>query len=120
MLRRLKSLGVPALKLATTFKIFILPKLTFASPAWSPCLTTTQLGRLERVQKRAVKIILGTSYTTYDIAFATLHLTTLAAQYTTSLEQFGLKLLNNSCHRDLLSLNAPHHHHNEPYAAPTS
>lgn len=107
MLRRLKSLGVPVPELATTLKMFILPKLTYASPAWSPCLTATQLGRLERVQKRAIKIILGTSYTTYNDALATLRLTTLAAHYTTRLEQFGLQLLVNPRHRDLLPPDAP-------------
>lgn len=43
----------------------------------------------------------------YDAALATPHLTTLAAQHTTSLKRFGLKLLNNPRHHDLLPPNAP-------------
>ena len=56
MLRRLKTFGMPTLELISIYKTFILPKLTYASPAWSYSLTTTQLARLERVQKRALII----------------------------------------------------------------
>jgi len=107
MLRRLKSLGVPLPELQNIYRLFILPKLTYASPAWSPSLTATQLLQLERVQKRAAKIILGPVYTSYDSALAALGLTSLATHYSTSLQQFGLKLLCHPRHRDLLPPDAP-------------
>lgn len=44
---------------------FIVPKLTYASPALSSSLTRTHMDRPERVQKRACRIMLGPSYISY-------------------------------------------------------
>ena len=107
MLRRLKSLGAPSQVLRDIYKCFILPKLTYASPAWSSSLTVTQQRQLEKVQKRACKIILGTSYTTYDEALPILRLSTLQDHHLHLLKQFGLKLLNNPRHRRMLPPDAP-------------
>ncbi|XP_050721171.1 uncharacterized protein LOC127001045 [Eriocheir sinensis] len=38
LLRRLKKLGTPARELASVYSTFILPRLTYASPAWSSSL----------------------------------------------------------------------------------
>ncbi|MPC46980.1 hypothetical protein E2C01_040714 [Portunus trituberculatus] len=71
--------------------MFILSKLTYASPAWetwSPCLTTTLLNCFERTQKRAIKVIFGSIYTTYNATLATLqglHLSTLTDHYAASI-----------------------------------
>lgn len=89
--------------MATIFKMFMLPKLIYASPAWSLGLTATHFTRLKRTQKKAVKNILVASFTTYDIGHATQHVTTLTAYDTTSLKQFGLKLSNSPRHRAILS-----------------
>ena len=107
MLRRLKSLGVPPSELTNIYKSFILPKLTYASPSWSSSLNTTQLQKLERVQKRAVKIILVPTYAGYEAALATLGLTTLAALYHQTILRFGKRLLKNHRHRHLLPPPAP-------------
>ena len=107
MLRRLKSLGLPTAELCNIFKLFILPKLTYASPAWSSSLSQTQHRRLERVQKRAAKIILGPSYHTYEDALHTLDLPTLTDYYRQALTQFGHKLLQNPRQRHLLPPQAP-------------
>ena len=111
MLRRLKSLGMPQRELRSIFTIFILPKLTYASPAWSSSLTLTQHRQLEKVQKRAVRIILGESYVSYEEALATLDLSPLSARYEDLMRQFGEKLLIHPRHRDLLpELNPPPRH----------
>ena len=102
MLRRLKSLGMPERELGSIFTTFILPKLTYASPAWSSSLSLTQRRQLERVQKRAVKIILGRSYTTYEEALSTLQLSSLSDHHSHLMRQFGTKLLTHPRHRDLL------------------
>ena len=57
MLRRLRSLGTPADELKGVYTSFILPKFMYASPAWSPSLNLTQQQQLERVQKRACRVI---------------------------------------------------------------
>lgn len=67
-------------ELTTVNKTFILPKLTYASPAWSSSLKTTQLLKNEKVQKRATTIP-GSSYNGYGDALTTVGLTTLSALY---------------------------------------
>ncbi|MPC24980.1 hypothetical protein E2C01_018075 [Portunus trituberculatus] len=52
LLGRLKKLGTPSRELASVYSIFILPRLTSASPAWSSSLTATKQNQLERVQKK--------------------------------------------------------------------
>ena len=107
MLRRLRSLGMQPTELTHIYKTFILPKLTYASPVYSSSLTATQLLRLERVQKRAMRIIHNTNYTNYEQALQNVHLPKLADQYNTSLKRFGLKLLKDNRHRHFLPPPAP-------------
>ena len=107
MLRRLKSLGLPQTELKDIFRMFILPRLTYASPAWTPNLTITQIRKIENVQKRAIKIILGTSYIDYDNALSTLGLTTMTDTFQQNLRLFGSKLLDNPRHRHMLPPAAP-------------
>ena len=102
MLRRLLSVGTPESDLKAVYVSFILPKLLYASQAWSSSLTNTQLYRLERVQKRACKIILGSTYSDYNAALATLCLPTLAERFSLALEKFGRNLLRSQRHRHFL------------------
>ncbi|XP_047483008.1 uncharacterized protein LOC125035007 [Penaeus chinensis] len=51
------AFGVPLPELHNIYRLFILPKMIYASPTWAPSLTATQLLQLDRVQKRAAKII---------------------------------------------------------------
>ena len=107
MLRRLRSLGATAPELTTVFNSFILPKLTYASPAWSSSLNITQMRQLERVHKRACKIILGADYGGYDSALTTLGIPSLSQIYQQTLEKFGRGLLQHPRHRHLLPPAAP-------------
>ena len=102
MLRRLRALGTPPSELRGVYTSFILPKLVYASPAWSPSLNITQLNQLERVQKRACRVILGSAYDTYNTALVSLNLPTLSERYQTALMKFGEGLLKNPRHRHLL------------------
>ena len=107
MLRRLKTFGMPTLELISIYKTFILPKLTYASPAWSCSLTDTQLRRLERVQKRALKISLGANYSTYEEALVTANLQKLEDIYKENQRRLARKLMKDSRHRHLLPVDAP-------------
>ena len=44
---------------------------------WNGALTKQQITHIERVQKRALKIILGSNYTTYDDVLANCNLQSL-------------------------------------------
>ncbi|MEL7523110.1 MAG: reverse transcriptase domain-containing protein, partial [Cyanobacteria bacterium J06553_1] len=113
MLRRLRSLGLPPIELVNLYKSFILPRLTYSAPIWTPGLYKYQKLLLERVQKRALKIALGPSYTTYDQALVAHNLLPLAideshpdlpnaTNYTQILRKFGDKLLHHPKHRQFL------------------
>ena len=109
MLRRLRTLGLPPTELVNLYKTFILPKLTYASPAWAPSLGLVQRRLLERVQKRALKISLGPSYSTYEQALQANNLLHLAIKeddhnseltnYKQTLKRFGQKLRSHPLHR---------------------
>ena len=58
MLRSLVKYGLPKEDLITIFVGYIRPLLEYASPAWSGGLTQNPNERLERIQKRALRIIL--------------------------------------------------------------
>ena len=107
MLRRLRTLGAPADELKGVYISFILPKLMYASPAWSSSLTLTQQLQLERVQKRAFRVILGPEYTHYEDALATLCLPSLSNRHREALEKFGEGLLHHPRLRHLLPRDAP-------------
>ena len=118
LLRRLRSLGTPTHELRGVYLTFILPKLMYASPAWSSSLTSTQQQQLESVQKRACRIILGPAYTTYDDALSTLSLPRLSARHREALEKLGRDLLHHPRLRHMLPPDAPRparatRHHNK-------
>ncbi|XP_063856390.1 GTPase Obg-like [Scylla paramamosain] len=118
MLHRLRSLGTPTDELRGVYLTFILPKLMYASPAWSSSLTQTQQLQLESVQKRACRVILGPAYTTYEEALNTLKLSRLSTRYSEALKKFGRGLLNHPRLRSMLPPDAPRpthatRHHNK-------
>ena len=107
MLRRLRSLGARSEDLLTIYTSFILPKLMYASPAWASSLTITQQRQLERVQKRACRTILGSSYTSYQDALTILSLPNLADRHLEALKSFAVSLVDHPRHRDFLPPPAP-------------
>ena len=107
MLRRLRSLGTPASELQGVYTTFILPTLMYASPVWSSSLTLTLRQKLERVQKRACRIILGGDYISYDRALNTLGLPKLSDRHSGALKKFGEDLLTHPRHRHFLPPDAP-------------
>ncbi|MPC73039.1 hypothetical protein E2C01_067355 [Portunus trituberculatus] len=81
MLGKLKSLGMLADKLNGMHLIFILPKLMYASPAWSSSLSSTQQQQLDNMQKEASRVILSPAYTNYNDALTILSLLKLSARH---------------------------------------
>lgn len=118
MLKTMKSLGALQQQLRDIYTTYILPKLCYASPAWSSALNNTQQCKLERVQKRVCKIILGPEYTTYQQALISLNLSSLKERYRHDLTVFGERLLSQPRHRLLLPPalpppTRPTRHHNQ-------
>ena len=68
MISILKRHGLPDEDRATIFIGFIRTLLEYAVPSWHPDLTEHQHTALERIQKRACRIILGDNYNHYQDA----------------------------------------------------
>ena len=87
MLKLLKRFNLPHDDLVTIFTGFVRPLAEYAAPVWHCGLTVNESIALERIQKRACKIIMGRHYSSYDEA----------------LQECGLDSLSDR--RDQLSLN---------------
>ena len=77
MVKRLKALGADTPKLVDVYIKQVRSILELAVPAWHSSLTGADTTDIERVQKSALQVILGKSYTTYNQALMDLNLVTL-------------------------------------------
>ncbi|XP_066302887.1 uncharacterized protein [Branchiostoma lanceolatum] len=79
LLKRLKRFMLSRDDLITIYTCYTRPILEYAAPAWTSGLTKVQTEKLEQIQKRACRIILGNDYTGYSPPpLQQLGLTTLA------------------------------------------
>ena len=115
MLSRLKRFGVPMEDLVSVYIGYVSPIVEYACPVWHGSINVHQNQQIERIQRRACRIILGSTYTSYTDALALtglqtleesrLHLYTQFAKKCTTLEKYtGWFPLNNSSHRMCLCL----------------
>ena len=81
MLRSLAKFGLSHEDLITVFIGYIRPILEYATPVWSGGLTFAQKERLERIQKRALRIIFGKEYQSYATALTRSKLMTLESRW---------------------------------------
>ena len=95
MLRRLKGLGADQEDLLDTYKQQILSVIEFAAPVWTPGLTQCQANKIERVQKTAVRVILGDTYISYKRGLAKLKLSTLTERRQKLCVNFTKKAINH-------------------------
>ena len=68
LLRRLRNFHLSSEDLLQVYTSFIRPVVEYCVPVWNPGLTSMQVARLERVQKRALRTILKGQYTSYESA----------------------------------------------------
>ena len=79
----------------------------YASPAWSSSLNLTQHHQLEKIQKRALRLILDPAYHDYESALNTLNLPMLSIKHEEALMKFREGLLKHCRYRKLLPPDAP-------------
>ena len=77
LLKLLKHFNLPTDDLVTIYSGFVRPMAEYAAPVWHPGLTVHEDLALERIQKRACRIIVGKHYTTYQEALELCHLQAL-------------------------------------------
>ena len=84
------------------FKSYIRPLTEYACSVWHIALTIDQSDKIERLQKRACKIILGSSYVDYYTSLNVLKLESLRERRHKLVVDFCRKFLDSETHRDLL------------------
>jgi hypothetical protein len=87
MLRTLKRFGFNTSELVTVYRGYIRPLLEYSDVIWHSALTTKLAQKLESVQRRALRIILGSNFVSYDNALDVCNFDYLSARR----EQHSLK-----------------------------
>ena len=102
ILYRAKQFNFKRETLFTLYTWFVRTSLEYAAPVWHSGLTIEQHDRLERVQKRCFRVILGHSYVRYENALALLKTTTLYTRREQLSLKLGRNILKSDRHRNLL------------------
>ena len=98
----LRKCKTPIEDMVTVYTCYIRPVLEYACPVWHTSLTDAQAEKIEFVQKRALKIILGIKYVGYTEALNVCKLPSLRCRRDALLQGFGKNILNSVRHRNLL------------------
>ena len=92
MLRKLKHFNLPMCDLITVYTGYIRPTLEYCVPLFHFNLTKIQTNNIEKTQKRAMKIILGTRYITYKESLQICNLSSLEQRRVKLCLDFALNL----------------------------
>ena len=95
MLRRVKELGGTLEDLKTVYKLQLRCLTEDGCPAFNGALTVENDKNLERLQKVAFRVMLGSSYTGYYNAMETLNLPSLSDRRLKKCTKFALKTAKN-------------------------
>ena len=102
MLSRLKAFKVSRQDLVKIWTTFIRPITEYVAPLWHSSLTITEKVKIERLQKRALRIIMGANYPGYDDALKLLNLPSLKNRREDLTMKFAKDILKSKKHRKLL------------------
>ena len=91
----LRKCKTPIEDMVTVYSCYIRPVLEYACPVWHTSLTDVQANKIEFVQKRALWIILGKNYTSYDEALNVCKLPSLHCRRDALVQSFGMKMLHS-------------------------
>ncbi|KAI8511319.1 hypothetical protein Bbelb_104190 [Branchiostoma belcheri] len=95
ILKRLRKFNLSQNELLIIYTAYIRPLMEYAVPVWSPGLSKQQVDQLERIQRRACRIIMGPAYTGYASSLEHLKLTTLAERRETLCLNFARSLIKS-------------------------
>ena len=87
--------NLPTDDLVTIHSVLVRPTVEYAAPLWQPGLTVHDNLALERIQKRACRIIVGKDYTTYHEALELCNLQDLHGRSSGRREQLCLGFFNS-------------------------
>ena len=98
VLVRFKSLGGSTQQLVQIYQTRVRSTLEFAATVFHSSLSKEQSKTIERVQKKALAIILGNMYNTYESALANLNLERLDARRLMLCQKFAQKCTKSARH----------------------
>ena len=109
LLRRVAGFGTSVEDLRNIYILFIRSQLEQSAVVWHSSLTVDNKSDLERVQKTAVKIILGEKYRSYKKALQFLNLLTLDERRENLCLKFAQKCTQNDKNKEMFPLNDKNH-----------
>ena len=95
LLRRMKSLDLTNMQMLDVYCKEVRSILEMCVPVWHPGISKKQAAQIERIQKIAFRIILGSGYFNYDHALKTLKVDTLQKRRITLCKTFATKNLKS-------------------------
>ncbi|KAI8491361.1 hypothetical protein Bbelb_309940 [Branchiostoma belcheri] len=98
-LKLLMQFHLPTHDLVTVYTSFVRPVLEYAIPLWHPGLTSSQRRKIENIQVRATKIILGNTFHSYSAACEALQLQKLEDRRVSLCLKFAQKLYKSEQYR---------------------
>ena len=105
LLRRVASFGTSIQDLKNIYILFVRSQLEQSSVVWHSSLTAENRNDLERVQKSAVKVILGGKYQSYKKSLDVLDLEKLDSRREYLCLKFAQKCASNEKTKDMFPLN---------------
>ena len=104
ILRNLSSFHVPVLEMVNIYCLYIRSVAEQSSVVWGSSLTTGEENDLERIQKVALRIILGQNYSNYSNALYLTDLETLKARRVMLSKRFAVNCTKNERTKDMFPL----------------
>jgi hypothetical protein len=92
MVKLLKKFNLSVPDLLTIYRGYVRPLLEYAVPSWNAGLNSNHVIKLERIQRRALRIILGARYEDYDQALEECNLDSLHDRRVNICEKFANSL----------------------------
>ena len=121
VLVRFKELGGTSDQLCQVYQTRVRSILEFAAPVFHSSLTKNESKQFETVQKKALAIILGRDYVSYESALSNLNLERLDIRRDMLCQNFALKCVNSKRHKSMFPLNPynrPNLRNPKPYLEP--
>ena len=109
LLRRVASFGTSVEDLKNIYFLFVRSQLEQSAVVWHSSLTEENRSDLERVQKSAVKIILGERYINYEKGLDELGIESLEERRNILCQRFATKCLKNEKAAKMFPLNEKTH-----------
>ena len=105
MITKLKYVGVSVPDLIDIYTLFVRSLLEYCCVSWHSSITQLQSNSIERVQRTALKVILGTDYADYESSLEKCGLETLFNRRENRCLTFGLRSIKHPKHSSMFPLN---------------